>query len=167
MIALYQALGARSSTSPKKASSLPGSRAASHDPRWLAICAALARLREQGRHSIRMVDADCGAGSLLILATHHARALGFTAIEGRGIDGSPTLIGRARASAMRAGDPAIGLEFAVQDVLEALRSEEELPADILLWTGPHHGAVGTALSRAAVLVIADDVVTTRGRYDPA
>jgi hypothetical protein len=48
----------------------------------------------------------------------------------------------------------------VQDVLEALRSEEELPADILLWTGPHHGAVGTALSRAAVLVIADDKVTT-------
>lgn len=155
MVNLNHAVGDRPSVLPHQAPSLPGGRMASHDPRWQAICAALARLREQGRCSVRIVDADCGAGSLLVLAAHHARALGFTAIEGRGIDQSPALVGRARASASRAGDPAIGLEFDVLDVFEALRAEEELPADILLWTALHRGPTDDFLSRAAVLIIAD------------
>lgn len=147
----------------RRRSPLPGSRTAAHDPRWPAIRVALAGLRERGRCSVRIVDADCGAGSLLILAAHHARTLGFTAVETRGIDGSPALIARARAAAVRASAPAIGLEFFVLDVFEALRAEEDLPADILLWSGPRSPAIDTALSRAALLVIAADDLAIVGR----
>ncbi|TXC70751.1 methyltransferase domain-containing protein [Sphingomonas ginsenosidivorax] len=117
---------------------LPGSRTAIHDPRWPRIVAALSELRDRGRHAVRIVDADCGAGALLLHAAHHARALGFTAIEGRGIDGSPALVGRARAAAARQADAAIGLVFETADMLAALRDEADQPADILLChaTGP-------------------------------
>lgn len=113
-----------------------GSRAATHDPRWPRIMASLAALRDRGRHAVRIVDADCGAGSLLLHALHHARAIGFTAIEGRGIDGSPALIGRARAAASRQQDAAIGVAFEMADMVAALRDEHELPADIVIWHGP-------------------------------
>lgn len=139
--------------SRRKASMLPGSGSALHDPRWPAIQAALLDLRERGRHAVRIVDADCGAGALLIMTAHHARALGFTAIEGLGIDGSPALIGRARAAAARASDRAIGLEFALVDLMEALRDEADVPADIVLWAGPHDGPVDAALAHAATRVI--------------
>lgn len=108
---------------------------AERDGRWPAIADALAELREAGRYSVRIVDADCGAGALLIHAVWHARSLGFTAIEGRGIDGAPALIGRANAAAARERDPAIGLTFEVADLTQALEEEAELPADILLWSG--------------------------------
>lgn len=140
---------------PDPRSPLPGSHAARHDPRWPAIAAALTTLHEQGRFSIRIVDADCGAGSLLIHAAHHARAIGYSAIEARGIDGSPALIGRARASASRLADPAIGLSFDLADALSALREEEDMPADIMLWHGPRRADIDAALARAAVLVIRD------------
>ncbi|MDR6146775.1 hypothetical protein QE363_002568 [Sphingomonas sp. SORGH_AS870] len=123
-----------------------------HDPRWPVIRSALSGLREQRRFSVRIVDADCGAGALLIRAVRHARMLGFTAIEGRGISGSPAMIGRARCAARRASDPAIGLEFASLTLDEALRAERDLPADILLWRGP----ITAAVSQAAILVIAQD-----------
>jgi hypothetical protein len=138
----------------------PGSRAAIHDPRWPRIAAALAGLRERGRYSVRIVDADCAAGCLLLHALRHARALGFTAIEGRGIDGSPALIGRARAAADRARDPAIGATFEVADMARALEAELELPADILLWHGPRAGEeaprVRFAVLSAGDVVIGDD-----------
>jgi hypothetical protein len=140
-------------------SSLPGGRHALHDPRWPAIRQALAGLRARRRRAVRIVDADCGAGALVILAVHHARALGFTAIEGRGIARSPALARRAETAARRAHDPAIGLEFTSHDLLGALRSEEALPADLLLWSGARDAAIDAALSRAAVLVIADDEAT--------
>ena len=123
-----------------------------HDPRWPAIRSALSGLREQRRFAVRIVDADCGAGALLIRAVRHARMLGFTAIEGRGIGGSAAMIGRARCAARRASDPAIGLEFASLTRDEALRAERDLPADILLWRGP----ITAAVSQAAILVIAQD-----------
>lgn len=136
-------------------SRLPGSHAARHDPRWPAVAAALAALHEAGRFSIRIVDADCGAGSLLIHAAHHARAIGYNAIEARGIDGSPALVGRARAAAARLADPAIGVSFDLADALTALREEEEAPADILLWHGPRRADLDAAIARAAVLVVRD------------
>ncbi len=111
---------------------LATSRTTIHDPRWPRISAALSDLRDRGRHAVRIVDADCGAGSLLLHALYHARILGFTAIEGRGIDGSPALIGRARAAAARQPDSAIGVIFECADMLAALRDEADLPADILL-----------------------------------
>lgn len=138
----------------------PGSRTALHDPRWPAIAAALAALREQHRCAVRIVDADCGAGSLLLQTVRHARGLGFTAIEGRGIDGSPALVGRARAAATRLSDLAIGVEFELADMVTALEEEYDLPADIVLWHGSREeyrrAGIVQALSRAGTLVIGDD-----------
>ena len=148
--------------SPKIATktAMPGSKTATHDPRWPVIAAALAALREDGRHAVRIVDADCGAGSLLLQAVHHARSLGFTAIEGRGIDGSPALIGRARAAANRCTNLAIGTTFDVADMVTALREEHDLPADLVIWHGmtkDRRPEVASALGNAARIVIGDDV----------
>ncbi len=141
----------------RRASTLPGSWAASHDPRWPRVAAALDALRDRGRHAVRIVDVDCGAGALLLHALRHARAIGFTAIEGRGIDGSPALIERARAAAARLVDPAIGVEFEMGDALDALAAECDLPADIVLWGGPRRPAIDAALACAGQVVICDKV----------
>lgn len=141
---------------PAFAASGPTLRYDRRDPRWPAIAAALAALREKGRCAVRIVDADCAAGGLLLEALGSARRLGFTAIEGRGIDGSPALIGRARAAASRAPDLAIGVEFEVADVATALEAECDLPADIILWPGSglsDQVAVDDLLHRAGNLVI--------------
>ena len=143
---------------------MPGSRAAHHDPRWPAICIALDRLREARRHAVRIVDTDCACGALLIAAVRQARACGFTAIEGRGIDGSPTMIGRARAAAHRLHDPAIGIIFEVADVIDALADEANAPADIILWHGTRAGddRPGT---RASLAAAGDTVIGDRGASD--
>ena len=132
-----------------------GSRIARHDPRWPAIAATLAALREKRRFSVRIVDADCGAGALLLYAAHHARLLGFTAIEARGIDGAPSLIGLARAAARRVADPAIGISFEVGEVIAALHDEDDAPADLVLWHAPHAAAIDAALARAGTVVVCD------------
>jgi SAM-dependent methyltransferase len=151
--------GRASSASSSRPSILPGSRAAHNDPRWAAICAALVALRERGRHSVRIVDADCACGTLLIEAVRHARALGYTAIEGRGIDGSPAMVGRARAAAARLHEPAIGLTFEVADMIEALASEADFPADIVLWHGGRaeddRPGVRASLARSGNVVLGD------------
>lgn len=139
----------------------PGSWAATHDPRWPAVAACLAALRENGRFAVRIVDADCGAGSLLLHAAQQARVLGFTAIEARGIDGSPALVGRARAAASSIADPAIGLVFEVVDMVEALRQEHDLPADIVLWHGAR--AEDTHPDFLAALVAAGDLIVDDAR----
>jgi SAM-dependent methyltransferase len=89
-------------------------------------------LRKRGRRSIRIVDADCGAGELLIQAVRRARELGFVAIEGRGIDSDPRLIASARQAAACQADPAIGLVFEEGDIEHAMREEAEFPVDLLL-----------------------------------
>lgn len=141
-------------------SALPDSRAARSDARWADIAAALTALRERHRHAVRIVDADCACGTLLIAAVRHARALGFTSIEGRGIDGSPTLIGRARAAAARLHDPAIGLSFEVADMVDALASEADAPADIVLCHGgrPDDDRPG---ARASLRAAGDRVIGDR------
>ncbi|WP_428680847.1 SAM-dependent methyltransferase [Sphingopyxis sp.] len=105
---------------------------AEKDRRWPAMLRKLKGLRKRGRHSIRIVDADCGAGELLIHAVRRARELGFVAIEGRGIDSDPRLIADARQAAARQADPAIGLIFEKADLNRAMREETEFPADLLL-----------------------------------
>lgn len=109
------------------------------DTRWPEVAAALAALRAAKRCSVRIVDADCGAGTLLLCAVRFARALGFTAIEARGIDATPALIGRARAAAAEVCDPAIGIVFERGEPIAALGEECAFPADIVLW----HGSLGT------------------------
>ncbi|USI72490.1 SAM-dependent methyltransferase [Sphingomonas morindae] len=134
---------------------IPGRARPAHDERWPAIARALQALRATGRRAVRIVDAECGAGALLLEALHHARLLGFTAIEGRGIDGSPALIGRARAAAARRPDPAIGVVFEIADMRTALAEEAAFPADILLWhdTRAADRAAAPLLRRAADRVI--------------
>lgn len=116
--------------------SSPGAWTAAHDTRWPQLAARLLWLRQAGRRSVRIVDVDCGAGGLLLHAAAHARALGFLAIEGRGVDTSPALVGRARVAAARWRDPAIGVTFDLGEMLAALREEQDFPADILLWQPP-------------------------------
>lgn len=137
---------------------VPVSRTAQSDPRWPHIVAALTALQRRGRHAVRIVDADCSCGTLLIEAMRHARALGFTAIEGRGIDGSPSLIGRARAAAARLHDPAIGVEFELGDMMKALEQEADFPPDIVLWHGngsDDRPAFARTLASAGDVVIGD------------
>ncbi|KQN40476.1 hypothetical protein ASG37_01340 [Sphingomonas sp. Leaf407] len=110
---------------------VPRERARS-DPRWADVAATLVALRDRRRHAVRIVDTDCGCGTLLIAALAHARSLGFTAIEGRGLDRSPACLGRARRAAAALHDPAIGVAFDATDVATALGEEAEAPADILL-----------------------------------
>jgi SAM-dependent methyltransferase len=105
---------------------------AEKDRRWPAMLRKLTGLRKRGRRSIRIVDADCGAGELLIHAVRRAREMGFVAIEGRGVDADPHLIASARCAATGHSDPAIGLVFEQGDPDEVLREEAEYPADLLL-----------------------------------
>jgi SAM-dependent methyltransferase len=137
-----------------------GERDAERDDRWPAIAAELAALREAGRFSVRIVDADCGTGALLLAALRHARAIGFTAIEGRGIDGAPALVARARSAARRLHDPAIGVVFEVAALGAALIEEADVPADIVLWHGRSQRSVPAAVAAAGHRVIADPVKPT-------
>lgn len=114
----------------------PGVRAEA-DHRWPAIVRKLTALRRHGRRCIRIVDANCGAGDLLIQVVRRARALGFLAIEGRGIDRDAAKIARALTNARAATDPAIGLHFEIGDARDALREEIDFPADIVLHAAAH------------------------------
>lgn len=120
------------------------------DRRWPMIVRKLAALRRRQRLSVRIVDANCGDGALLIEAARHARALGFVAIEARGVDSDAQRIARARRAAAAADDPAIGLEFEVGDPREVLREEAEFPADLLFYEGQERRPdVLAAMARAA------------------
>ncbi len=154
-VRLRTAIGGVPSTCPSR----HVSKAAANDPRWPRIEAALAALRTNGRHAVRIVDAECGAGTLLLQALAEARWLGFKAIEGRGIDRSPLLIGRARLAARRAADPAIGVDFVAADMVAALRDEQDLPADIVIChdlTRDRRPEAAHAVRNAGRIVIGDD-----------
>ncbi|SOB88262.1 hypothetical protein SAMN06297144_3410 [Sphingomonas guangdongensis] len=161
------ALARRSARSSQRPVSL-SDRSVRSDPRWPEITATLATLRDRRRHAIRIVDADCGRGALLIAVARYARTLGFTAIEGRGIDGSPALIGAARTAAARLHDPAIGLSFECADLLTALSAEAELPADIVLWNGSvhagHRSDIAAALAGSGDRVIGDPSTSSSDRH---
>lgn len=148
----------RAAARPPSAAAI-GQRDTAHDDRWSAIVAALAALRDAGRYSVRIVDADCGTGGLLLAALRHARTLGFTAIEGRGIDGAPSLVARATAAAARLQDPAIGVTIELGDLVTALADEADLPADIILFhrmpASDDRAAVAEAVTAAGRLVILD------------
>lgn len=156
-----------SSTSTVTRSMILGSRAAHNDARWTEICAALAALRAQ-RAIPSVWSTPTAPAALLIKAVRHARALGFTAIEGRGIDGSPAMIGRARVAAARLHEPAIGLTFEVADMIEALADEADVPADIVLWHGSraddNRPGLRESLAKAGDIVIGDrDLPRDRAR----
>jgi len=64
---------------------------------WARLDAMLVRLWTEGRRAIRILDAGCGPGTWLLRLAVRARDLGFTAIEGRGVDCAPAMIGLARS----------------------------------------------------------------------
>ena len=99
---------------------------------WQRIDKALIELRAQGRHAIRILDLGCGPGTWLLRTVTRARALGFTAIEGHGIDLSPAMIALARQAAADVTDPRIGLSFAVGDILATLEQEGRHACDLAL-----------------------------------
>lgn len=168
MTATMKKAGLSTANGPRAARdfAVPGSRAVHADPRWLPLVAALPDLRQRHRCSVRIVDADCGNGALLIEAARKARALGFTAIEARGIDGSPAMIARARSAAGMMRDGAIGLVFHQVDMAQALAQEAVFPADIVLWHGTarddHRAGLGELLAAAGDLVVGDPAAVTIG-----
>ncbi|WP_254603241.1 SAM-dependent methyltransferase [Sphingomonas bacterium] len=124
------------------------------DRRWPAVAAALAGLRAEKRRSVRIVDIDCGAGTLLLCAVRYARTLGFTAIEARGIDTAAALVGRASASASVVNDAAIGITFERANIIDALEDESAFPADIVMW----HGCAGCSVEEANAVACAGRLV---------
>jgi len=129
------------------------------DRRWPAIVSALRSLRAANRHSVRIIDTDCGTGELLLCSVRQASALGFTAIEARGIDNATTSVRHAQQLAARLDDPAIGISFEVRGLADALAEECDFPADIVVahdtaYLGPVVGDLLKAAGR--LLIVAPD-----------
>jgi len=117
---------------------------AAADRRWAPALRTLRGLRKRGRRSIRIVDVNCGDGSLLIQVVRAARSLGFVAIEGRGVDRDPVLVTAARLSSALLKDRAIGLTFDAGEGANALHEEAELPADLVFYAEDDAGAAALA-----------------------
>jgi SAM-dependent methyltransferase len=109
---------------------------------WARIDAVLRDLHVHNRHAIRIIEVGCGDGKWLIRTAARARELGFTAIEGRGVDRDTLHIAAARCAAHDHPDPAIGLTFEVGTLGETLEEEGEQGCDILLSLGDALDGVG-------------------------
>ena len=109
-----------------------GAHAYSDRTLWERLDAMLVRMWAEGRRAIRILDAGCGPGTWLLRLAVRARDLGFTAIEGRGVDLAPAMIEMARSRLRLALDPHIGLRFEVADLIDALDEEDEQSCDIVL-----------------------------------
>jgi SAM-dependent methyltransferase len=96
------------------------------------IDTVLRDLRLRGRHALRIIDLGCGTGGWLIATALRARELGFTAIEGRGVDRDPDAIERAWAAALVRREPAIGLAFEIGSIARAVDEENEGGCDLIL-----------------------------------
>lgn len=131
------------------------------------IDAALIDLRAHRRHAIRILDLGCGAGDWLILTAQRARELGFTAIEGRGVDSNPALIAEAARAALRQPDPAVGLTFEVGNFGEVLEEERDAACDIVLCLGNTLDRVGLRamplVARAMIDCAGAAVIASIGR----
>jgi SAM-dependent methyltransferase len=99
---------------------------------WTRLDAMLIRMWTQGRRAIRILDLGCGPGTWLLRLAVRARDLGFSAIDGRGIDVAPAMVDLARSRLRYAYDPSIGLRFEIGDMIDALLDEDEGSFDIVL-----------------------------------
>lgn len=117
------------------------------------IASALAELRRSGRRAIRILDLGCGDGARLLRAAACARELGFVAIEGRGIDPSPSRIRHARTAAAFESHPSTTLCFEIAEPIEALAAEHDGAVDLVLLSEPRPYPVSplaVALDRVAL-----------------
>lgn len=133
---------------------------------WSRIDAALIELHAQGRHAIRVLDLGCGPGTWLLRVAIRARDLGFTAIEGRGVDLSPEMIALARQSAAALSDPRIGLSFDTGEILEVLEDEGRHACDLalcLFGVLNHLGPIARAQTARALAEATDGVLITTVR----
>jgi hypothetical protein len=105
-------------------------------PSDACVARALAQFRAQGHCAVRMLDLQCGDGLRLIHAAEHARALGFVAIEGRGVSCSPAAVRHARRQAEAATHPSTGLIFEVAEPIGALAAEHDGAADFIFLAEP-------------------------------
>ena len=134
---------------------------------WERIDGALLDLQAHHRHAIRILDLGCGDGRWLIRATDRARALGFTAIEGRGVDTDAAAVAAATAAAQAHADLAIGLSFEVGALGEVLEEEGDNACDIILCLGDTLDRVGSGaiplVARAMIDCAHAAVIATIGR----
>jgi hypothetical protein len=131
---------------------------------------ALLEMQGAGHHAVRIVDANCGSGATLIRAVVRARALGFVAIEGRGVDVSGDDIMIAGWATKTWQDPAIGLSFEVGDIGNALEHEDDAAVDILLCAREGLELLPIIARRQAareIRRIADRLVLKGGHRGPA
>lgn len=134
---------------------------------WARIDATLIDLRTHRRHAIRIVDLGCGAGDWLIRTAQRARALGFTAIEARGVDSDPVAVAVAARRAEEHRDPAIGLTFEVGRFGEVLEEERDTACDIILCLDDTLDRVGSGamplVARAMIDCAGAAVIASIGR----
>lgn len=132
-----------------------GSRHAPGDAR---IARALAEFRNHGHRAVRMLDLDCADGSRLLGAAETARALGFVAIEGRGVSLWTAGIRHARRQAEIDAHPSTSLVFEIAEPIAALASEHDGAADLIFLSEPMPypcSPLGAALARLGGRVLAN------------
>lgn len=128
---------------------------AERDPRWHSLVTRLKSLRRHKRRAVRIVDVNCGDGTLLIQAVRLARSLGFLAIEALGVDSDADHIDDARDRARMMKDTAVGLDFQVAEAFAQLQVEADFPADIILYDASARApkALRDAAARAGNLAL--------------
>jgi hypothetical protein len=122
-------------------------------PSMERIASALGDLRRDGRHSIRILDLECGEGERLLCTAACARELGFVAIEGVGVDLSIGRIRHARREAKAHVHPSTTLDFQVEEAMAALAIEQDGAVDLVLMSDatPYPASpLAIALARASV-----------------
>ena len=91
-------------------------KAVRHDPRWPQVESVLAALSASGRRAVRIVDAECGTGTLLLEALKQARRLGFTAIA----DLVAAVLDRMGCPPANSLDAVLGLDGAARRVAHGI-----------------------------------------------
>ena len=93
---------------------------------WRRIDAELLHLAQQGRRSLRLLDAGCGPGTWLRRVVMRAKDYGFHTIEAHGLDISPAMLTLARTEAAALKTQGIDISFTRHDLSEGIPFESNL-----------------------------------------